>query len=310
MKYKHSFSVIIPVYGCNTCLTELVVRLQQALQDITNDIEIILVNDASPDNSWEVISELCKTNKFVKGINLSRNFGQHYAITAGLEHSKGEWCVVMDCDLQDQPEEIKKLYNGINDEYDIVLAQRKVRKDKFLKRLSSKLFYRVFGFLTDTKLDHTVANFGIYHRKVIDAFLAMKDETRFFPTMIQWVGFKKIYIPVEHNNREAGNSSYSFKQLMKLARNNIIAFSDKPLFLTIKIGFFISAISFLVGIFYLIQYFLGNITELGFTSLIISIWFLSGIIISILGIIGLYLSKVFDKVKNRPQYIVKDKINI
>ena len=146
-------SVVIPVYGCSTTLTELYLRLVETLNTINSDYEIILVNDASPDNAWTTITEICKKDKRVKGINFSRNFGQHYAITAGLTYASGEWIIVMDCDLQDQPEEITKLYEQINNGFEIILAQRQFRKDALYKKLTSFIFYKVFGYLTDTKLD-------------------------------------------------------------------------------------------------------------------------------------------------------------
>lgn len=160
----------------------------------------------------------------MKGINLSRNFGQHYAITAGLSQAKGEWVVVMDCDLQDTPEEIKNLYTKAQEGYDSVFAQRVERKDKFLKRLSSIVFYKVFSFLTDSKQDETVANFGIYHRKVVNAILSMGDSIRYFPIMAQWVGFRKGYLPIKHGARKEGKSSYSLFKLLKLASDNMIGF--------------------------------------------------------------------------------------
>jgi glycosyltransferase involved in cell wall biosynthesis len=303
-------SVVSPVYGCSTNLIELYVRLKESISTITEDFEIILVNDASPDDAWNTIVALCEKDERVKGLNLSRNFGQHYAITAGLEYAKGEWVVVMDCDLQDRPEEIPNLYNKAMEGYDSVFAQRFQRKDKFFKRFFSKMFYALFGYLTETKQDPSVANFGIYSRNVIDSILQMRDQIRFFPTMVQWVGYNKFYFPVKHDERGSGISGYSLKKLINLAINNIIAFSDKPLRLTAKIGFVIASLSFIVGFVYLIMYFFGKIEVLGFASLIISLWFLSGVIMMILGMLGLYIGKVFEKVKERPVFIVKKKINL
>lgn len=302
-------SIVSPVYRAENIVSELVKQVREAVQTITEDFEIILVNDASPDASWERIKDECQLDKRVKGINLSRNFGQHYAITAGLNYAKGEWVVVMDCDLQDRPDEIPNLYRKSQEGYDSVFAQRKVRSDGFLKTNLSRLFYKLFSYLTETKQDASVANFGIYHHKVIEALLSMKDQIRFFPTMVQWVGFRKYYLPVKHSERFEGKSSYNFKSLTRLALNSIIAFSDKPLRLTVKLGFSIALISFVVMLIYFIMYFTGAIKVLGFTSLIISFWFLSGIIIFILGFVGLYIGKVFEKVKDRPDFIVKDEIN-
>lgn len=303
-------SVVSPVYRADKIVQELVKQVKENLLTITEDFEIILVNDASPDNSWVAIETECKKDKRVKGINLSRNFGQHYAITAGLSYAKGEWVVVMDCDLQDRPDEIPNLYKKAMEGWDIVFAQRKERKDGFLKKKLSKLFYYLFSYLTETKQDASVANFGIYNKKVIVAILSMKDQIRFFPTMVQWVGFRKYYLPVKHSERFEGKSSYNFKGLFKLALNSILAFSDKPLRLTVKLGFGITLISLLVMLVYFIMYLTGSIKVLGFTSLIISFWFLSGIIIFILGFVGLYIGKIFEKVKDRPNFIVQEEINI
>ncbi|VBB44614.1 Glycosyl transferase family 2 [uncultured Paludibacter sp.] len=303
-------SVISPVYRAENIVSELVKQIKETILTITKDFEIILVNDASPDNSWTKIVNECSKDTRIKGIDLSRNFGQHYAITAGLSYAKGEWIVVMDCDLQDRPDEIPNLYKKAQEGYDSVFAQRKERNDLFFKKQFSKFFYKFFSYLTDTKQDATVANFGIYHRRVIDALLSMKDQIRFFPTMIQWVGFRKFYLPVKHSERFEGKSSYNFKNLFRLALNSIIAFSDKPLRLTVKAGFLITILSLLVMIVYFIMYLTGHIKVLGFTSLILSFWFLSGIIIFILGFVGLYIGKMFEKVKDRPTFIIQDKLNV
>lgn len=302
-------SVVSPVYKAENIVAELVKQVREAISSITEDFEIILVNDASPDRSWEKIVAECATDKRIKGINLSRNFGQHYAITAGLHYAKGEWVVVMDCDLQDRPDEIPKLYQKAQEGWDSVFAQRKDRNDSIIKKLFSKAFYKIFSYLTETEQDASVANYGIYHRKVIDAILKMQDQIRFFPTMVQWVGFRKYYLPVKHSERYEGKSSYNFKGLFRLALNTIIAFSDKPLRLTVKLGFFITLISFIVMFAYLTMYFIGSIKVMGFTTLIISFWLLSGIIIFILGFTGLYIGKVFEKVKERPVFIIKETIN-
>lgn len=302
-------SVVSPVYRAEKIVPELVKQIKGQVSNITEEYEIILINDASPDNSWHAIMSECEKDERIKGINLSRNFGQHYAITAGLHYTKGEWVVVMDCDLQDRPDEIPNLYAKAIEGFDSVFAQRVQRNDSFLKKKLSKIFYSLFSYLTDTKQDPSVANFGIYNRKVVDAILSMKDQIRFFPTMVQWVGFRKYYLPVQHSERYEGNTSYNLKSLFRLALNNIIAFSDKPLRLTVKLGFYLASISFLVGLIYFILHFIGVIKVAGFTSLFISIWFLAGVVISILGILGLYLGKMFEKVKERPTFIIQEKLN-
>ncbi len=303
-------SIISPVYRGEKMVYELVRRIEESVKSINLDYEILLVEDGSPDNSWIEIEKICSNNAKVKGIKLSRNFGQHYAISAGMHHSKGEWIVILDCDLQERPENIPMLYKkAIDSNVDMVLARRIKRKHSNIKVLASKLFYKVFGYLTDTKQDPTIGNFGIYNRKVIDAILSMNDYIKYFPTMAQWVGFTKTTLDIEHGDRLEGESNYNFYSLSKLAFNNVISFSDKPLRIVIKLGFFISIMSFIVGIFYIGFYMLGKIKVLGFASLIISVWFLSGIIIFILGILGLYLGKVFEKVKERPHFIIDKFLN-
>ena len=290
-------------------LDELVRRIIDSVKNITDDYEIVLVNDCSPDNSWEKIVQLCNENKKVKGVNLSRNFGQHYAITAGLSKTSGNWVVVMDCDLQDRPEEIPNLYAKTREGFDSVFAQRVERQDTFMKRLSSAAFYFVFSFLTDSKQDKSVANFGIYNRKVVNAILSMGDSIRYFPIMAQWVGFRKGYLPVQHAERQVGSSSYSFFKLMRLASDNMIGFSDKPLRLMLTFGFYVVIGSLLVALYYFVKWCLGLIVVDGFTTMVISLWLIAGILTMMLGITGLYIGKIFDRVKGRPVFIIGETVN-
>ena len=302
-------SVVIPLYKCSGTLEELCDRLLLVFKKLNKEFEIILVNDASPENDWEIASKLSKTNKNIKSINLSRNFGQQTAIFCGLENAKGHWIVVMDGDLQDLPEEIEKLYEQTHSKFDIILARRHHRKDKFFKKLSSYLFYKMLTFLTDKKFDPAVGNFGLYHNNVINAVLSMGDQMKFFYLMISWVGFKTTKVDVIHSPRKVGKTSYNIRSLFHLAFTGIISFSNKPLRIVIKFGFILVFISFLMIAYYLYQYFQGKIIVLGYASTIVSLWFLTGCIISILGVIGTYLGSIFEKVKDRPTYIVKEVIN-
>lgn len=304
------FSVVIPVYKCSETIVELSDRLIKTLSSLSNDFEIIFVNDRSPENEWQLITELALKTDRIKGINLSRNFGQHYAVTAGLEHAQGEWIVVMDGDLQDQPEQIVHLYNKAQEGYEIVSARRVVRNDKFFKKLFSNFFYKLFGYLTDNHYDSSIANFGIYHKNVIASLLLMKDKIRVFPILLQWVGYNKIGLEVTHNARPSGSSSYTYKKLFHLAFDIIISFSNKPLLLMVKAGLFISVMSIMVGAFYLYKHVTGQILISGFTSIIVSIWFLSGAIMLSLGVLGVYIGKIFDSAKDRPLYIIQNSIGI
>jgi dolichol-phosphate mannosyltransferase len=306
---KTNISVIVPLYRCSGTIKELTKRLQSSICGTTTDFEIIFVNDASPLDDWKEVLEEASANKRIKGINLSRNFGQHYAISAGLSYSSREWIVVMDGDLQDRPEEIPLLIEKALKGYDIVLARRKNRQDSFFKRTMSKWFYKILSYLTETEQNAEVGNFGIYHRRVVNAILSMKDKTRYFPAMVKWVGFPRTEIEVTHAAREKGESAYNFKSLLRLAMNTILSFSDKPLRLTVTLGVYISLISFLFAIFIFLRALLGQIEIIGYSSLIISIWFLSGVVIIMLGMLGLYIGRTFDQVKDRPVFIIKQTIN-
>jgi polyisoprenyl-phosphate glycosyltransferase len=303
-------SVISPVYCCASCLLDLCTRLANTLRTIDEDYEIILVDDASPDDAWPVLRELCAADPRVKAIRLSRNFGQHYAITAGIEHARGDWIVVMDCDLQDRPEEIINLYANAREGYDVVFAERETRRDSWLKRNSSRAFIALLNYLSGANYDYRTANYGIYSRAVIDAVRSMGDQSRFFPVMVRWTGFKTTSIPVQHDARSDGNSSYALRKLLRLALDIMLSYSDKPLRLVAGLGIFVSVIALWMTAFSLIRYLHGDVTVAGYTSVIASMWLLSGVTLFCMGIIGLYVGRVFESVKFRPTFIVRERINL
>lgn len=310
MKQSPFISVISPVYGASTLLEELVSRIESSVSKISDDYEIILVEDHGPDDSWEKIQRMCARNKKIVGIQHSRNFGQQYALNCGLDHARGEWVVTLDCDLQDRPEEIPKMFTKAQEGYDIVLASRQNRRDDALKKFYSKVFYKVLSYLTDTHMDASVANFALYHRKVVDALMSMHDYFRYYPTMIQWVGFRLTKLEIEHAEREDGiKSSYNFKKRLNLAMNTIISFSDKPLRLIVRVGILISVLSALFAVGLVIRYFMVDQDVSGWTSTFLSLWFLSGLMITILGMVGIYVGKIFEIVKLRPTYIVGERLN-
>jgi dolichol-phosphate mannosyltransferase len=301
-------SIVSPVYRAEQTLEPLVLRIKQTVRQVTSDFEMILVEDASPDSSWAEIERLAKIHPEIVGIKLSRNFGQHYAITAGLDHANGDWVVVMDCDLQDRPEEIPALFQKAQEGFEVVLARRANRQDGFFKRLSSKLFYRTLAWLTGSHQDETIANFGIYHQKVIHQIIAMRESIRYFPTMVRWVGFRQTSIDVIHAANEERGSSYNFRRLFNLALDIMLAYSDKPIRLTVKLGLLVAFTGFLFAIFTLIRYLQGHIIVAGYASLIISLWMLTGFLLITLGMVGLYVGKTFEGVKKRPIYIVEKSV--
>ncbi len=297
-------SVVTPVYKAEGSLRELYTRLVAALEGITRDFEILMVEDCGGDGSWEIIRELADADPRVKGLQFSRNFGQHYGITAGLDHCDGDWVVVMDCDLQDRPEEIPRLYAKALEGYDVVLALRGRRSDSPLKRAASWTFYRIFSWLADTEYDGDAGNFRIISRKVVENCRLMREQLRFFGGLINWMGFPTASIEARHDARHEGHSTYTFGKLWRLAADTIIAYSDKPLRLSIRFGFLMSFAAFAGGLYILVHSLLYGSPVVGWPSLFVSLYFLGGIIISILGIIGIYLGKTFDEAKKRPLYIV------
>ncbi len=299
-------SVVIPVYKNEDSLRELYMRLLKILETISQDFEIIMVEDCGEDGSWAIIKELAKTDKRLKGLQLSRNFGQHYAITAGLDSCSGDWVVVMDADLQDPPEEIANLYLKAKSGYDVVLARRIERKDGFLKRFSSNIFYKAFGCLTGIKYDSRIGNFRIISRKIVDNLRLMRENLRFFGGMVYWMGFSTAYIDIQHAGRLHGKSAYTPRRLFKLAGNAIISYSNKPLWLSIGIGFLMSFFSFCFGLYIIFCTLIWGIPVTGWASIIVSLYFIGGIIIAILGVIGIYLGRTFDETKRRPLYIIKE----
>ena len=307
MNSETKIAVIIPVYRAEKIVDELCNRLITNLSKLTDAFEIILIDDSSPDNSWNKIKENTLKDDRIKGYLLSRNFGQHHAITAGIDKADAEWVVVMDCDLQDRPEEIVQLYNKALEGFDIVLAARQNRKDNFLKKATSKLFYIILSFLSGMKFNGEVGNFGIYHKNVIDNIKNLREPFRFFVSSVKWIGFNSTTLNVEHDNRFEGKSSYNYKKLISLAVNIIISYSNKPLKMMIftGIGFAFISLLFIAYNFYL--KFIGQITELGYTSIISSIWLLSGVILTSTGILGIYIGKIYDGIKNRPLYIISEK---
>ena len=303
-------SVVSPVYGCCESLTPLYERLKETLTAITEEFEIILVNDSSPDDSWHVIMDLAENDKRVKGINLSRNFGQHYAITAGLDFAKGDWVIVMDCDLQDKPEELLKLYNKALEGYDVVFGRRHKRQDKFLKRLGSKLFYKVYDYFTDGHTDSAVANYSIVSKSVVSSYKKLKEQNRSYPLFINWLGFKKAKVDIEHLSRESGSSSYTLKKLLVLAADSIVSQSNKLLRLSIQVGFLMALGSILYALWLTIRFFLYSIPVEGWTSVMVSMYLLAGMLFVNLGFLGLYIGKIFNETKARPLYLIKECINL
>ena len=303
-------SIVSPVYRGEKMLDELVQRIHRAVSQLTDDYDIVLVNDCSPDNSWQKITEICARDPKVKGINLSRNFGQQYAITAGLTYAKGNYVAVIDCDLQNKPEDLPAMYCKALEGYDVVSARRVVRDDTLLKRMSSAMFHKAYDFLSGFETDKAVAEFGIYSQKIVKVYCSIPEYSRSFVELIHTLGFRKSTVDVYHDHRLEGKSSYNLRRLLKLSYNSIISNSNRPLYIAVTLGMLMSVVSFLMAIYNIFAKFYGLNEVAGYTSTIFSIWFVGGLLLLMMGILGLYIGKIFDQVKGRPVFIVSDTLNV
>ena len=306
---KIDISVVIPVYGCRAAIPELHRRLCESLEKISKAFEIILVDDYCPQNSWEEIQKVCEKDKRVIGIHMARNFGQIRAITAGLDKSRGDWVVVMDCDLQDRPETIPELYQKAQEGYDVVFARREGRKDSAITKFLSKCFYKVYDYFTDGTFDSSICNFSISKRKVIDYYCRMREQNRAYTMFIRWLGFKQTATDMPAEERFEGKSSYNLKRKLKMAFEIITSQSNKPLLFSVKLGF-VSAFLALIYIIYLVfrEIILGDVL-VGWTSIVASIYLMGGIILCAIGVVGIYVGNIFNEAKNRPLYVIDECLN-
>jgi len=303
---KPLMSFVSPVYKCRDCLRKLVSEIALVCERIDVDFEIILVDDQCPDESWTEIQDLSISNHHITGLKLSRNFGQHSAIEAGLSAINGDWIVVLDCDLQDDPAAVESLWALAQSEphADAIIAKRANRTDSRFRRLFSYAFYQTLSYLTGTKISSEVANFGLYQRKVIDAYNSWSEEQKYFPVMVQWMGFEQRTVEVPHKERFSGKSSYNFRGLMTLGARVVLSFSDRPLWLMAGLGSIIAMASILTTVIILFLALAGRFDVQGWTSLILSIWFWGGVNIAAAGLIGVYLGRTLREAKQRPSFII------
>lgn len=303
-------SVVVPLLNEEEIVEELIKRLKISLDGVSEKYEIILVDDGSNDRTWERISLISKIDNRVKGIKLSRNFGHHYAISAGLHNANGEWVVVMDGDLQDRPEVIPELFYKAKEGFDVVFVSRNKRPESIFYKILQKLFYVFLRRLSGIDFDSRQANFSILNHKVVEAFKKFPEYSRFYGSTIKWLGFKRTFIEAEHGKRYSGKPSYTVKKRLNLALDIILSFSDRPLKFAIGLGLALSGLSFLILIWILIGYMSWGFTVIGWPSIIASIFLSSGAILVVLGVIGIYLGRVFNEVKSRPLYLIDDSVNI
>lgn len=303
---KIDLSVIIPIYNEEMNLVPMNNRIIAALSPLGIQYEIVYVNDGSKDNSLPIIMGLSEENSSVKFIDFSRNFGHQIAISAGLEHAVGERIVIMDGDGQDPPELIPDLLKKSLEGFEVVYAKRKKRKgESFLKKLTAKLFYRFLANITQIEIPLDTGDFRLIHRKVQKVLLNMPEQHKYLRGQIAWIGFNSTFVEYDREERMGGNTKFTYGKMMRFATDGISGFSNWPLKVATMLGFAVSGIAFMLIIYSLYQKFYG-FTEVGWTSLHISVLFLGGVQLLGIGILGEYLGRVSENVKNRPTYIVKN----
>lgn len=297
-------SIVVPVYGCAECLEPLCSRLHSCLEPSGRSYEIVLVDDRSPDRSWRKILEIAGLHPNVRGVRLSRNFGQHIAITAGLSESVGELVVVMDCDLQDPPEKIPDLIALADNGFDVVLAKRIQRAHAPWRILGAKVFARTLAALSGVRMDATYGSLSLLRRKVVDAYLRLNEPNRHYLFIVRWLGFETGEIQYEHQDRLHGSSSYTLRSLFQHAVNGLMFQTTAVLRLIIWLGLVSGGLGVVLGAHFLIQYFFNGSTVLGWTSLIVALLLSTGAILFSLGVTAMYVGKIFEQTKSRPLFVV------
>jgi len=300
-------SVVIPVYNCAGCLKALHERLTASILAVTPDYEIVLVDDRSTDGAWEILRELARSDPRLRIVRLSRNFGQHAAITAGLTRSSGAWTVVMDCDLQEPPEEIPRLYAKAQEGYDIVRAVRRGRRHSAFRRLSATLYRRMLSEREGGDIEFSTLS--VISRKVVNAFLSLRDRDREYQLVLDWLGFSQASIAFDHAVREGDSTSaYGVRELLGVALDGMFFRTTALLRFIVLFGFFVALAGGLLGLYAVYSRYVDD-TPAGYTSIVVLLVVLTGFIIIALGVVGLYVGRIFDQVKGRPLFVVDEQID-
>ena len=296
-------SVVVAVYGCRGALRVLHERLVASVSQVTSSFELIFVDDRSPDGSWAILTELADADPRVRAFRLSRNFGQHAAITAGLAQSRGRWVVVMDCDLQEPPEAIPALYAKAQEGYDLVHSRRTRSHHSLSRRIASRAYVRLRNVILGTTTDTDHGTLSLLSRKVVDAFLSVRDQHREYLGLLEWLGFEHITIEIEQSGRHEGNSSYTVRQLMRVAIDGLLFQTTVLLRWIVFLGFFVAFGGALLACYFLYFYLFDDPLP-GYTSLAVLLLLIGGLIITMMGVMGLYIGKVFEQAKGRPLFII------
>jgi len=300
-------TVIIPVYNEEDNISMLHERLRSVLTQITTQYEMIFINDGSRDNSMPMIKALSKEHKEVRYIDFSRNFGHQVAVTAGLDKSNGDAVVIIDADLQDPPELIIEMYKKMKEGFQVVYAKRKQRKGESLFKLwTAKLFYRILSKITSISIPVDTGDFRIMDRKIVNILKEMPEKNKYLRGQISWIGFNQTYVEYERQQRQGGETGYTFQKMLRFALDGITGFSDLPLKIVTYFGFMVSIFAFFVMLYALYSRYIIKDYVPGWASLMIVILFIGGIQMIAIGIIGEYLSRMNNNIRNRPLYIIRD----
>ena len=302
------YSVVIPIFNEEKTLPELHRRLSLVLPPLGSDVEIILVDDGSKDTSFELMKAVRASDARVKIIRLSRNFGHQVAISAGIDLARGDAVILMDGDLQDPPELLATMIQHWSSGYQVVYTVKRSRRENPLKRFAFRLFYRILRSVSAIDIPMEAGNFSLLDRRVVDVLRNMPERNRYISGLRAWTGFRQIGIPYDREARYSGRPQMSFRRLVELALDGIFSFSKAPLRVAVYIGVFSALVAFVGGLWVLSQKLFTDRAILGWASTIVSITFLGGLILMTLGIIGEYIGRIYDEVKQRPLYVIQDTI--
>jgi dolichol-phosphate mannosyltransferase len=307
MSEKPVFSVVVPMFNEEESLPALYQRIVEVMDQTGEIWEFVLVDDGSSDRTAELIREYADKDKRVRPVIFARNFGQQRAVKAGLDFTRGDAVVVIDADLQDPPEVIHQLIEKWREGFEVVYAQRTVREgETFFKKFTAKMFYRLIDRITDINLPLDTGFFRLLDRKVVDEINKLTEHHRFFRGLTIWVGYKQIAVPYKREARYAGETKYPLRKMLQLAMTAITGFSFFPLQAATYLGFISSGISIIVIPIVIVMRLLGNHQFLGQASTLIAVLFLGGVQLIFLGILGEYIGRIYDEVRNRPLYIVRE----
>ena len=301
-------SIVVPVYGCADCVNALYERVADAMRESEPDWELILVDDASPDGAWDGLVALAHRDHRVRAFRMSRNFGQHAAITAGLAESRGSYVAVMDCDLQDPPEFLPRLLDAARDGYDVVLCRREKRRQSFFRRMGARAFFKLRNALSEVPADIQYSTLSLISRPVVEAFLRMGDRDRHYMLILNWLGFRRFEIDMPHSERHSGRSSYTLSKLISVAVDGMFFQTTRVLRWIVYAGFALAAVGMLLAAVFVALYFVEQPLP-GFTTLAVLVLVVGGFTMLSTGVTGLYVGKIFEQVKGRPLYVLAEEVS-